>query len=208
MVKHFPISLNLSGKYVIVIGGGKIAERKIKSLLETGAHIVVISPELTVELKKLAEAELFSWENKLFSPDDIKSANLIIAATNDKQINQAVKRSALKHQLISLVDDPVNSDFQIPSVLRRGKLSIAVSTAGASPILAKEIRQQLEHEFDERYIDYLDFLEVARKTILETVQNPEKKKQLLIAIVSSKYLNSNDRQQEFETLLKQVLEGQ
>lgn len=208
MAKHYPISLNLSGKNVIVIGGGKIAERKLKSLLETGAHIVVISPELTVELKKMAEAELFLWKNKLFSHDDLESANLIIAATSDKQINLAVKKSALNHQLISLVDDPVNSDFQIPSVLRRGKLSIAVSTAGASPILAKEIREQLEHEFDERYIDYLDFLAVARKTILETVQTPEKKKKLLMAIVSSKYLNSNDRQKEFQTLIKQVLGGQ
>ncbi|AGK53813.1 NAD(P)-binding protein [Bacillus sp. 1NLA3E] len=204
MVAHYPISLNLAGKNVIVIGGGKIAERKIRSLLEKGAHIVVISPDLTAGLKKMAEDKIVFWKNKQFSPSDVESAFLIIAATNDKQINLAVKRSAGEHQLVSLVDDPGNSDFQFPSVLRRGKLSIAISTEGASPILAKEIRKQLEQQFDDQYVDYLEFLSESRKTILETVQDPTKKKELLKAIVSPSYLGSTNRQKEFQFLLIQV----
>lgn len=191
---------------MIIIGGGKIAERKIKSLLGTGAEIGVVSPEITAELKTMADEHLIFWMEKRFSPDDTKGAFLVIAATDDKQTNFSVKDLTEEHQLISFVDAPNESDFQIPSVLRRGKLSIAISTSGASPHLAKRIREKLAGDFDIKYENYLEFLSESRKVILEKVKDPAQKQKLLTAIVSQSFLESKNRQLEFQTLLKQVLE--
>jgi precorrin-2 dehydrogenase / sirohydrochlorin ferrochelatase len=201
----YPINLNLTGKQVTIIGGGKIAERKILSLLGTGAEICVVSPELTPELKRMSDEQMIRWKNKFFSKEDISGAFLVIAATSDKKTNLFVKESSFGLQLVSLVDDPEASDIHIPSVLRRGKLSIAISTSGASPILAKNIKQKLESDFNEKYTDYMEFLLECRKIILEKVKNPEKKQKLLSAIVCQDFLESNNRQIEFESLLKQVL---
>lgn len=206
MDSNYPINLNLTGKSVVIIGGGKIAERKIKALLDTGAHIKVVSPEMTIKLKNLAEANLITWAKKHFSSEDIEGAKLVIAATDSKQINLKVKNSASHETLVSLVDNPEHSDFQLPSVLRRGKLSLAISTSGASPMLAKKIKGQLEDLFDEKYEDYLEFLAQCRQIIIEKVQDPVKKKQLLTEIIAIRFLENADRDREFEALLKGNLE--
>ena len=128
---------------VVVIGGGRIAERKITGLIEAMAVVTVISPKLTPELTEYAEEGKINWKKKDFTADDIQDAFLVIAATNKPEINLAVKKVAAPHQLISLVDNPEESDFILPAVVNRGKLSITVSTSGASPILAKKIKQEI-----------------------------------------------------------------
>lgn len=202
---NYPINLNLTNKKIVIIGGGKIAERKTKNLIPTGAHITIVSPELTSKLAQMAEENLLTWKNKTFAPDDIKTAIIVIAATNHPQTNLLVKKSAGKNQLVSLVDNPEQSDFQTPTVMRRGKLAIAVSTSGASPLLAKKIHNQLEATFDETYEEYLEFLFNCRKTILEKVEDNATKQQLLKEIVNSSYFESKNRQQEFQLLLEKVL---
>jgi precorrin-2 dehydrogenase / sirohydrochlorin ferrochelatase len=203
--RHYPISLSLSGRTVIIIGGGKIAERKVNSLLDTGAKIEVVSPNLTQELQKWVKENRITWKNKTFTPEDIQQALLVIAATDQDEINQQVKRSARRDQLVCLVDDPLQSDFILPSILRRGRLTISISTGGASPILAKKIRHQLEQTFDEKYEEYLEFLAAARTLILETVKDPIKKRELLTAIVEPSYLESDHREETFQQLLNKVL---
>src|SRR3954454_4532967 len=131
-MSYYPINLNLDGKKVVVIGGGKIAERKITGLMETRADITVISLELTYRLNEYAQAGKITWKEKDFTDLDIQDAFLIIAATNQREVNLAVQKAAKPHQLISLVDDPEASNFILPSVVKRGRLSIAVSTSGAS----------------------------------------------------------------------------
>lgn len=205
METNYPINLNLTNKEVVIIGGGKIAERKTKNLIPTGAHITVVSPELTAKLAEMADQKLLTWKNKTFSPEDIKTALMVIAATNHPPTNLLVKKSAGQNQLVSLVDNPNQSDFQTPTVMRRGKLAIAISTSGASPLLAKKIHNQLEATFDETYEDYLEFLFNCRKTILEKVEDNATKHQLLSEIVNSLYFESSNRQQEFQLLLEKVL---
>jgi precorrin-2 dehydrogenase/sirohydrochlorin ferrochelatase len=204
----YPIFLKLTGKTVAVIGGGKIAERKVLSFIGTGARIEVTSPELTDELFRLAEAGKIVWKNKLFDAGDLANAFLVIAASNDRATNQLVKASAENGQLVCLADDKENSDFQIPSVVRRGKLALAISTSGASPMLAKAIRTKLEQDFDERFADYLDFLDKARKMILKTVDDPARKKQLLAAIIRRKFFESNNRYEDFLQLLNEYDQNQ
>lgn len=200
MNSSYPIMLQLEGKKVVVVGGGKVAERKVNGLLRTGALVFVISPVVTDELRRLSGQGIIDWKKRSFSPSDMKEAFLIFAATNDRELNQLIRNSAGVHQLVTIADDPDESDFHVPAHFHRGRLSIAVSTGGASPTLASNIREQLEQQFDERYEDYLDFLYRARQQILKEVADPIIKRKLLKAIVTTEFLNSNQRESDLKQL--------
>ncbi|CRK82400.1 NAD(P)-binding protein [Neobacillus massiliamazoniensis] len=201
MNKSYPIMLQLNGRKVVVSGGGKVAERKVVSLLDTGAKVLVVSPEATEKLKQLALEGKIIWQQRSFSADDVSDAFLIFAATNDKEVNQMVRSAASDHQLVTIADDPEESDFHVPAHFKRGRLSITVSTGGASPILASQIREQMEQQFDETYEEYLEFLFKARQRILWEVQDPSLKRQLLTAIISPEFLKSKNREDDFQKLL-------
>jgi precorrin-2 dehydrogenase / sirohydrochlorin ferrochelatase len=200
---NYPIMLRLEGKKVVVIGGGRVAERKVKGLLGTGGLITVISPQSTDELKRLASSGLIEWHEKSFSKEDIKGAFLIFAATNDKVLNQSIKMAASDQQLVNIADDPDGSDFHVPSHIQRGRLSISVSTGSASPTLARKIKEQLENQFDEQYEEYLEFLFLARQQILKEVQDPSRKGKILAAIVSEEFMKSPNREADLSRLLQE-----
>jgi precorrin-2 dehydrogenase/sirohydrochlorin ferrochelatase len=130
---------------------------------------------------------------------------MVFAATNDKELNQKIKDATEARSLITIADDPDGSDFHVPAKIQRGRLTVAVSTGGASPTLARKIRDQLEQEFDERYEDYLNFLFAARQQILEEVENPSLKRKLLNQIVSPEFLNSKNRLTDFQALFKELI---
>lgn len=201
MSANYPIMLHLKGKEVVVVGGGRVAERKVKGLLGTGAEIIVVSPELTDDLIRIETEGDILWKKKVFSKDDIQNAYMIFAATNDEAVNQHVKQEANNQQLLMIADDPEGSDFHVPAKIQRGRLTIAVSTGGASPILAGTIREQLEQQFDEQYSDYLEFLFFKRQWILKEVKDASLKKKLLTAIVSEQFLKSESREEDFQRLL-------
>jgi precorrin-2 dehydrogenase / sirohydrochlorin ferrochelatase len=202
MSKNYPIMLQLAGKKVVVVGGGKVAERKVSGLLETGAIVTVVSPEATDLIQGLALKGDIVWQKRFFTLDDLEDAYLIFAATNDSVINKLVKNTASAHQLVSIADNPEGSDFHVPANFRRGRLSISVSTGGASPILANQIREQLEEQFDEVYEGYLEFLFTARQRILKEVEEPVLKRKLLTALVSEDFFNSENWEEEFRRLLE------
>ena len=204
MRTNYPIMLQLDGKKVVVIGGGKVAERKVIGLLGTGAQVAVVSPEATKEIQTLFLDGKIVWLKKFFSGEDLQDAALIFAATDDKDLNQSVKSLAGIHQLVTIADDPDHSDFHLPAHVQRGRLSIAVSTGGASPILAKKLRAELEQQFDERYAEYIDFLFAARQWILKEVEDPSLKRKLLTVIVSEDFLNSQNRAEDFRRLYEEL----
>jgi precorrin-2 dehydrogenase/sirohydrochlorin ferrochelatase len=208
MDSYYPITLRLAGKKIVVVGGGKVAERKIIGLIGTKADITVVSPEVSTEINKLAEAGNIVWSAKTFSSEDIEEAFMIFAATNDRELNQSIKNAADASQLVTIADDPEGSDFQVPAKIQRGRLMIAVSTGGAAPTLARKIRDQLEQEFDERYDDYLEFLFAIRQQILQEVVDPSLKRKLLNEIVSPAFLNSENRQAEFLELYEKVTKNE
>lgn len=198
MVKTgYPVILRLEGKSVVVAGGGKVAERKVVGLLGTGAEVVVISPDATDEIQRLSHEGRIIWKQKTFSASDIANAFLIFAATNSREINQSIQESAGTRQLVTIADDPDGSNFHVPAHVQRGSLSIAISTGGASPTLASQIRDQLEQQFDASYEGYLDFLASKRKWILKEVANPTLKRELLKSIVSPEFLTSAHREEDF-----------
>jgi precorrin-2 dehydrogenase/sirohydrochlorin ferrochelatase len=202
----YPVFLGLKGRQAAVVGGGKVAQRKVEGLLEAGAQVIVISPDLTERLQDFAAENKVSWKNKFFSPDDIKDAFIIIAATDDKEVNLLVKRSAGKHQIVNLADNQEESDFQVPSVVNRGKLKLAVSTSGASPILARKIREQLEKLYGAEYEGYLEFLHESREKILDQVKDPAVKRQLLTAITDKAFYGDSNREARLRELLRTVRE--
>lgn len=205
-MEFYPVQLHLRERQVITIGGGKIAQRKIAGLLDTGAVITVISPEVTERIKEWIELEKVKWQKKTFSPPDIAQAFLIIAATNNPETNKAIKRECSPHQLVLMVDNPEESDFILPSVIKRGKLTMTISTSGASPILAKKIKQDLAYQYGPDYEDYVDFLFQCRKWILQEVHDSNLKQMLLTRITEPHFLKSTNRKEDFQQLLKEVLQ--
>lgn len=204
MEKNYPIMLQMAGKKVVVVGGGKVAERKVSGLLGTGALITVISPDATETIHRLALNGDIVWQERFFTKDDLLDAFMIFAATNHAEINQFVKNASGSNQLFSIADDPDGSDFHVPANFKRGRLSISVSTSGASPILARQICARLEEQFDEAYECYLEFLYTARQRILREVKDPALKRSLLTAIVGEDFLNSENREEKFRQLLEKA----
>ena len=150
--RYYPIFLNIRGKRCVVVGGGLVALRKVKALLEHEANVEVISPELCPELSQLAKSRAIQVLQKNYNGGDLQGAFIAIAATDDGEINNKVAEEArAKGVLVNVVDDSEHSDFIVPSQLRRGDITIAVSTAGKSPALARKIRTRLEKDFGTEY---------------------------------------------------------
>ena len=149
---YYPVFLNISGKRCVVVGGGQVALRKVRALLEHRANIEVISPDPCSELIELAEDGQIRVFRRHYQPGDLRKAFTAIAATDNSDINlQVVKEARRKAVLVNVADDAENSDFILPSYLRRGDVTVAISTAGRSPALARKIRTRLEKVFGDEY---------------------------------------------------------
>ncbi len=149
---YYPIFLNVSGKKCVVVGGGQVALRKVEALLDHAANVVLISPDLCSELDKLAKNGGIDVLRRRYQPGDLRGASVVVAATDDRHINLEVAKEAKKTGvLVNVVDDPNNSDFIVPSCICRGDVTIAISTAGRSPALARKIRTRLEKDIGDEY---------------------------------------------------------
>lgn len=143
----YQISLKLEGQPCLVVGGGLIAERKIKSLLECGADVTVVSPELSPELAAAASAGEFRYLRRGFRTSDLDGLFLVISATDEQEINHQIAGLCRKRGiLVNVVDNPQLSTFFVTALVRRGPLSIGISTGGTSPLLARRLREYLESE--------------------------------------------------------------
>lgn len=196
-MKSYPIMLDLTNKQVVIIGGGRIAYRKIIGLLQAGAKITVISPEINQNIEELFIAERITWHKKEFEQADLDIAFIVIAATDNPLVNNQVALSVGVHQLVNVVDDQSLSNFHVPAKLTRGNLTISVATGGASPTLAKVIRDELAEVYDDSYKDYLVFLAKSRLNIKHTNLDTMTKKYLLKIITGEKYRCSTYMQQAF-----------
>ena len=163
MPNYYPVMIDLRGRLAIVVGGDRIAAEKAAALFASGAHVQVISPEFCNELLEQAEHGQIALQRKAYEAGDLAGAFVVIAATNDPQLVKSIWAETQEGgQLLNIVDVPQYCSFIMPSVLRRGQLTIAVSTEGASPGLAKRIRQSLEEIFPPAYAMYLRLAALAR----------------------------------------------
>ncbi len=146
-MKLYPVMLNLSGKLVVVVGGGEVALRKACDLLDAGAKVRLIAPEIDGRIATLADEKSHEVEliNRTYTRGDADGAMLVYSATNDREVNRMVYDECLeKNIFINAVDDPENCSFFVPSWFTRGDLVVAVSTTGASPTMAAQLRHTIE----------------------------------------------------------------
>jgi precorrin-2 dehydrogenase len=176
----FPIFLKLDRRRCLVVGAGKIAEEKIEGLLDTGAEIIVVAPQATDRVQALAREKKIRWHARPFKPSDLKAAFLVVAATSSPELHARIFREAQKQKVLcNAVDDPENCDFYYGSVVRRGSLQIAISTAGKSPALAQRIRKMLERQFGPEYEEWVEALGEAREKLFRRKIDPAERKLLL-----------------------------
>lgn len=197
--------LQLKNRCVVVVGGGKIATRRIATLLQLDVPIQVISPEVTEEIMRWQEQNRVHWRNKCFEPHDIKKAAIVIAATNDPRVNLQVYKAREEGQLINLVNRPDVSDFFFPAILHRGKLMMGVTTSGASPGLSRKIKNELAGMYREDYEAYTEFLHQCRQTLQSIYLERPVRNQILETLLHSRFLqmNGDEREKAFEQLLKE-----
>ncbi|MGH9495199.1 MAG: precorrin-2 dehydrogenase/sirohydrochlorin ferrochelatase family protein [Candidatus Sulfotelmatobacter sp.] len=185
MTNLFPMYIKLEGRQVLVVGAGKVGEPKISGLFGTGASIRVVSLEASSTVRDWARAGWIELELRAFTPDDLDGAFMAIVATASRPINERVYNEAQRRGILcNVVDVPDLCDFYYPSVVRRGDLQIAVSTAGQSPSLAQTIRQQLEKQFGPGYAEWVAELGATRKLILASDLEKERKLELLHSLAS------------------------
>jgi siroheme synthase-like protein len=166
MAVYYPIYLNLQGRRCLVAGGGRVALRKVRTLLEHGAEVKVVSPRLCADLRRLALEGRIKVLNRTYLAGDMKGVSIAIVATSNRKINRNAAEEARKRGVpVNVVDDPVLSDFIVPSILRRGDLSIAVSTSAKCPALARKIRSRLEDNFGSEFASLVAMIDEARRRI-------------------------------------------
>jgi precorrin-2 dehydrogenase / sirohydrochlorin ferrochelatase len=181
----FPMFLKLTGRRCLVVGAGQVGESKIAGLLETGAHIRVVALEASASVREWAQSGSIDLELRHFQPEDLDGVFLAIVATSSRPLNERIYHEAQRRGVLSnTVDVPDLCDFFYPSVVRRGDLQIAVSTAGNSPSLAQKIRQQLEKQFGPAYAAWVAELGETRKLILASNLEKERKLDLLHSLAS------------------------
>jgi precorrin-2 dehydrogenase / sirohydrochlorin ferrochelatase len=185
MERLFPMYVKLTGRQVLVVGAGRVAEGKIEGLLDTGARIRVVAMLATERVQELARSGAIDFEQRGFSPGDLDGVFVVIVATSSKSVNELVFREAAKGGVLcNVVDVPEQCDFFYPAVVRRGDLQIAISTSGQSPSLAQKIRQQLERQFGLGYAEWVAELGSTRRDVLGSHLDAEEKRFLLQSLAS------------------------
>lgn len=185
MTSLFPMFLKLEGKRCLVIGAGKVGEPKIGGLLETGARIHVVALDASPAVREWAREGRIELDLRPFHPDDLNGTFLAVVATSSRSLNERIYDEAQGRSVMcNVVDVPDLCDFFYPAVVRRGDLQIAVSTAGQSPSLAQNIRQELEKQYSPGYADWVAELGQTRKLILASDLEKEKKLNLLHSLAS------------------------
>ena len=209
MPDYYPTFLNLAGKKCVILGGGAIAQGKIAGLRDAGAVITLISPDATVGIQRAVQNGQVQWLEREYQPGDLEGAFIAVAATNVWHVNREIYDEAERlGVLLNVVDDPDLCTFIAPSVVKRGPVTLAISTGGASPALARKLRETLADHPALEWADLADVLARARREI----------KQRRVAIDPDRWqccitqdllkLAQGDREEEaLEILLAQLLDN-
>lgn len=160
----YPANLLVNGRPCLVVGGGRIAARKVESLLDAGADVTVVAPAVGDEVRAWAEAGRLTLRERPFTPPDLDGAWLAITATDDPAVNRAVFAAGeARRTFVNSADDPANCSFTLMSVVRRGDLVVTVGTGGRSPALATFLKEHVREEMGPEYETLLDLLSEARE---------------------------------------------
>lgn len=182
----YPVGLELAEQECLVVGGGMVAQRKVESLLEAGARVTVVSPDLTPELAGLAAAGTVRWMEREYRSGDLEGFALIMAATDNEPVNRLVSQEARERKLpVNVCDRPELCSFIVPAVARQGALLLAVFTGGQSPMLARQIREELQAQYGPEYSQFLDFLGGLRPRLAAAIPQQRRRQDVYEALVYS-----------------------
>lgn len=213
----YPVMLHLEGRTCVIVGGGEVAARKAEHLLAAGARLTIISPQLHPKLKSLAEAGQITVQNRLYTPGMLAALKplLVFAATNDDQINQQVVNEA--RSLVALVnaaDEQGERDFINMAVVKRGDITIALSTGGAAPALLSHLQERVGQMVGEEYSTLVDWMAQVRPTVQAEIASQPARAALWRQIMESSVLDTlrqgdiNAARQQFDDILQQAIANQ
>lgn len=183
----YPMFVNLTDKRCLVVGAGKVAERKIASLLSAGAKVTVVSLSCTPVIQQWSDEARLTLHLRAFSPEDVQEMTIIIAATSDAAANLAVHQACRPHQWVNIADRPDLCSFFVPAMVERGDLQVAISTGGANPGLAKKLRRRVEEWIGPEYESYTQFLGEMRQQVLSLGLGEEEKQIILRELLDDRF---------------------
>ena len=190
-MKYYPVNLDMTNKRCVIVGGGEIAERKVERLLECGAQVTVVSKSLTPVLKTRKKTGQMDHIDRDYEDQALDGAFMVIGATNRNDVNERISKDAMtRGLLVNIVDDPDRCNFILPSLVQQGDLSIAISTGGKSPALAKKLRKELEKQYGPEYQTLLVIMGILRKRILAGDQRAADNKAVFEDLVHSDILQA------------------
>lgn len=187
---YYPVFLDLDGRLAVIVGGGAVAERKVATLAEYGPRIRVIAPEVTPALEDLAASGAIELEHRGYVRGDLTGAFVVVCATSSEEVNRAVHAEAEERGcLVNVVDVPELCSFIVPSIVRRGTLSVAISTGGAAPTVAKRLRKHVQELLGPEWETYVTLLGEVRTLVMDRVPGGEvDRKPIFEAIADSDLL--------------------
>jgi len=183
-MKYYPVNLDIRHQSCLVVGGGAVGTRKVKTLLDCGAAVTVVSPDVSNLLSGLAEQNLISLKQRPYRASDLKGVFLVIGATDNKVLNREIHNDARRQgKLCNIADRPELCNFILPSIVERGDLIIAISTSGKSPAVARRLRKQIEAQFGPEYAEFLKLMGSVRKILLEQTRDPEAHRRIFESLI-------------------------
>lgn len=183
-MKYYPLLLDLRGKKCVVVGGGQVAQRKVRTLLKAKASVWVIAPRLSKGLRELKRKKEIFYKKTDYQRKYLKDSSIVIAATPDRNINSRVAQDAKELGLLTnVVDSPDESNFIVPSVINRGGLIISISTSGKAPALAKRMRKDLTNLLVPQYAKFLRILEKLREDLKQKCQTQKLRARIMDELV-------------------------
>ena len=208
MPSFYPIHINIDDKKCLVVGGGRVAERKVSVLVRYGGKVVVVSPTTTKKIKTLSKNKKIIWHKRIYRFSDLNKAFLVFCATNSEKINSEISKEAKKRGIIvNVVDSPEDCDFISPSLIERGHLKVSISTEGLAPLLSKRLREELERRFGKEYRQYTALIAKVRSTILKNKRlNDQKKRKKMNQLLSLNLIDQlrNGEKVHYKNVLRQL----
>jgi len=202
------VNLNIRNRPCLVVGGGSVGTRKVRTLLACGAKVTVVSPDTADDLTHLAGSGQIRLKQRTYKTSDLEAMFLVIGATDDENLNRQIHADAEGlNMLCNIADRPQACNFILPAIVQRGDLVIAVSTSGKSPAFAKKLRKQLEKEFGEEYEAFLLMMGAIRDRLLNERHEPEEHKPIFERLISGNLLEliRNREIDGINALLSEVL---
>ncbi len=206
-MKYYPLNLNISDKYCVVVGGGAVAWRKVHSLLDCNARVTVISPEVHPEIALLAGQNRLVWQQRGYRYGDLEGAVLVFATTDVPRVQQEVAEEArCRGVLLNNATVPEHCDFHVPAQVRRGDLLLTVSTSGGSPAISRMIRQQLENQFGGEYGEAIYLFACLREQLLTISDDSAKNKTMFTKLLATDILDcmKNKQWQEVAEIIDAI----